>query len=160
MTTERPRIEYNDRMHRRTAFVAGLAVGYYLGARAGRERYEEIRAVLDDIPVGRAIEKARALGVGVLVNRPIASRPDSAFSIGVQQGVLNKKFRANLADAGVRAGRAETGAEITYSDKIAPRITVQPDLQWVRHAGGDRDARDRFIAALRIKIDLSPTPAE
>ena len=48
-------------MHRRTAFVAGLAVGYYLGARAGRERYEEIRAVLDDIPVGRAVEKARAL---------------------------------------------------------------------------------------------------
>ena len=61
MTTCRPRIEYNDGMHRRTAFVAGLAVGYYLGARAGRERYEEIRAVLDDIPVSRAIEKARAL---------------------------------------------------------------------------------------------------
>jgi hypothetical protein len=61
MATHRRRIEYNDGMHRRTVFVAGLAVGYYLGARAGRERYEEIRAVLDDIPVGRAIEKARAL---------------------------------------------------------------------------------------------------
>jgi hypothetical protein len=54
-------IGYNDGMHRRTVFVAGMAVGYYLGARAGRERYEEIRAVLDDIPVARAIEKARAL---------------------------------------------------------------------------------------------------
>jgi hypothetical protein len=49
-------------MHRRTAFVAGLAVGYYFGTRAGRERYEEIRAVLDDLPVGRVVEKARALG--------------------------------------------------------------------------------------------------
>jgi len=49
-------------MQRRTAFVAGLAVGYYFGARAGRERYEEIRAVLDDIPVARVMEKARALG--------------------------------------------------------------------------------------------------
>jgi hypothetical protein len=49
-------------MHKRTAFVAGLAVGYYFGSRAGRERYEEIRAVLDDIPVGRMLEKARALG--------------------------------------------------------------------------------------------------
>jgi hypothetical protein len=48
-------------MHRRTAFVAGLAVGYYLGTRAGRERYEEIRAVLDDLPIGRAAEKVRAL---------------------------------------------------------------------------------------------------
>ena len=49
-------------MQRRTAFVAGLAVGYYFGTRAGRERYEEIRSVLDDIPIGRVIEKARALG--------------------------------------------------------------------------------------------------
>jgi nitric oxide synthase oxygenase domain/subunit len=48
-------------MHRRTAFVAGLAVGYYLGARAGRERYEQIRAVLDDLQVDRALEKGRAL---------------------------------------------------------------------------------------------------
>ncbi|MDQ1535208.1 MAG: hypothetical protein QOF28_2969 [Actinomycetota bacterium] len=58
----RSAIGYNDGMQRRTAFVAGLAVGYYFGARAGRERYEEIRAVLDDIPVGRVVEKARALG--------------------------------------------------------------------------------------------------
>jgi hypothetical protein len=48
-------------MHRRTAFVAGLAVGYYLGAQAGRERYEQIRAVLDDLKVDRAVEKGRAL---------------------------------------------------------------------------------------------------
>ena len=61
ITTCSPSIGYNGGMHRRMVFVAGLAVGYYFGARAGRERYEEIRAVLDDIPVGRAVEKARAL---------------------------------------------------------------------------------------------------
>jgi hypothetical protein len=55
-------IDYNGGMQRRTAFVAGLAVGYYFGTRAGRERYEEIRSVLDDIPIGRVVEKARALG--------------------------------------------------------------------------------------------------
>jgi hypothetical protein len=48
-------------MHRRTAFVAGLAVGYYFGTQAGRERYEQIRAVLDDLQVNRAVEKGRAL---------------------------------------------------------------------------------------------------
>jgi hypothetical protein len=55
------RIGYNVGMHRRTAFVSGLAVGYYLGSRAGRERYEQIRAVLDEIPIGPAVEKAQAL---------------------------------------------------------------------------------------------------
>lgn len=97
---------------------------------------------------------------GVLIARPFASRPDSQLSFGLQQGVLNSKFRDNLRDEGVRPGRAESGAEITYSDRLTRRITVQPDLQWVRHAGGDRDAKDRFIAALRISIDLSPIPAE
>jgi nitric oxide synthase oxygenase domain/subunit len=48
-------------MHRKTAFVTGLAVGDYLGARAGRERYEQIRAVLDDLQIDRALEKGRAL---------------------------------------------------------------------------------------------------
>jgi hypothetical protein len=60
-TTSSSPIGYNDGMQKRVAFVTGLAVGYYFGARAGRERYEEIRAVLDDIPFGRAVEKARAL---------------------------------------------------------------------------------------------------
>lgn len=97
---------------------------------------------------------------GLLVARPFASRPDSAFSIGVQQSVLNRKFRDNLRDAGLRPARAESGAEITYSDRLTRRITVQPDLQWVHHAGGDRDAKDRVIAAVRVKVDLSPSPAE
>ena len=48
-------------MHRRTAFAAGLAVGYFLGTRAGRERYEQIRAVLEDLQVDRMAEKGRAL---------------------------------------------------------------------------------------------------
>ena len=48
-------------MHRKTAFVTGLAVGYDLGTRAGRERYEQIRAVLDDLQIDRALEKGRAL---------------------------------------------------------------------------------------------------
>ena len=97
---------------------------------------------------------------GVLIARPFEGRPASQLSIGVQQGLLDGKFRANLRDGGVRASRAESGAEITYSDRLSRRITVQPDLQWVHNAGGDRRARDRVIAALRIQIDLSPTPAE
>jgi hypothetical protein len=48
-------------MHRKTAFIAGLATGYYLGARAGRERYEQIRSVLDGLQVNRVLEKGRAL---------------------------------------------------------------------------------------------------
>jgi hypothetical protein len=48
-------------MRFRTGAIAGFAVGYYLGARAGRERYEQLRRVLDALPLGPAVEKAQAL---------------------------------------------------------------------------------------------------
>jgi hypothetical protein len=54
-------MRYNVAMRRRTAFLAGLAAGYYLGTQAGRERYEQIQAVLRDLKVDRALEKGRAL---------------------------------------------------------------------------------------------------
>lgn len=33
----------------RAGLLIGLGVGYYLGTRAGRERYEQIRAALDRV---------------------------------------------------------------------------------------------------------------
>lgn len=94
---------------------------------------------------------------GVRVDRPFASRPDSALSLGFQQGRLSPKFRANLGDEGVAPASAESGVELTYSDRIAPRVTLQPDLQWIHNAGGDRNAEDTWVAALRLRIDLGPS---
>jgi porin len=39
---------------------------------------------------------------GVLVEHVFASRPDSAFSIGVNQAFLSRKYRDNALDAGQR----------------------------------------------------------
>lgn len=89
---------------------------------------------------------------GVLIDTPLASRPDSQISIGAYQGVLGDKHRANEADAGVRAARAETGFEITYSDQITPWLRVQPDLQIVLDPGGDRDRDDLWVVGLRFEI--------
>jgi hypothetical protein len=54
-------MRYNVAMRRRTAFLAGLTVGYYFGTQAGRERYEQIQAVLGDLKVDLVLEKSRAL---------------------------------------------------------------------------------------------------
>ncbi len=92
---------------------------------------------------------------GVRVDKPVASRPDSALSIGVEQGLLDRKFRANLRDQFTDSSRAETGIEVTYSDKVGSRVTLQPDLQWIHHAGGDRGIPDRWVAGLRVRIELA-----
>lgn len=91
---------------------------------------------------------------GVLVERVWASRPDSAFSIGVEQGRLSSKQRANTLDEGLTPARAESSVEITYSDKVAPRVALQPDVQVIRRAGGDQDARTVVVMALRMTLDL------
>jgi len=67
-------------MQRRTAFVAGLAVGYYFGTQAGRERYEQIRAFLDDLQINRAIEKGRAL-LELAVVRVQEARDDRSATV-------------------------------------------------------------------------------
>ena len=74
--------------------------------------------------------------------------------------MLAGKFRDNLRDEGVDASTAESGIEITYSDRLTNRLTVQPDVQWIRDAGGDRAASDRWMVALRIKIELGGHAAE
>jgi porin len=91
---------------------------------------------------------------GVLVAKVFAARPDSAFSIGVERGNLSSKQRANTRDAVVSPADAESSVEITYSDKLAPRVALQPDLQLIRHAGGDQDARTVVVLALRLTVDL------
>jgi porin len=90
---------------------------------------------------------------GLRVDRVFASRPDSAFSIGVHQGLIADKARANARDAGISPADSEAGLEITYSDTIG-RLTVQPDLQVVRHPGGDRGADHVMVAAIRFAVDL------
>jgi len=42
----------------RTGAVIGFAVGYYFGAKAGRERYEQLRKMLDR--AGPQVTKVRA----------------------------------------------------------------------------------------------------
>lgn len=89
---------------------------------------------------------------GVLIARVFDARPDSQISFGVNQGRLSDKHRANEVDVGVNAAAAETGFELTYSDQITPWLRVQPDLQFVIDAAGDRDRDDLWVAGLRIAI--------
>ncbi len=90
---------------------------------------------------------------GLRFDRPIASRPDSAFSVGVHRGALSPKARANARVTGVEPAGGEEGLEITWSDRIGP-VTVQPDLQIVRSPGGDREADPVVVAAIRLSIAL------
>jgi porin len=90
---------------------------------------------------------------GLRWDHVMPSRPQSAFSVGLHQGRLSKKYRANIRDAGALPGKAESGLEVTYSDTIG-RLSVQPDLQIVRHPGGERKRRNAVVAGVRFTLAL------
>lgn len=47
-------------MRGRILFVVGLGVGYVLGAKAGRQRYEQIASTADKLWNSKAVAKPRA----------------------------------------------------------------------------------------------------
>lgn len=90
---------------------------------------------------------------GVLVEQVFESRPDSAFSVGVNQAFLSGKFRDNAFDAGQRLTHSESAVEVTYSDKIGP-VTIQPDLQYVKNPGADGGVGNALVAILRFGVSF------
>jgi hypothetical protein len=59
----------------RAGLVVGLAIGYYFGTKAGRERYEQIRRLLQNARDGRTFEKAQAaveLGLERIRQQPLS----------------------------------------------------------------------------------------
>ena len=91
---------------------------------------------------------------GVLVRRVFEGRPDSLLSLGVNQGLLSEGYRRNRIDLGASMANAEMQAELTYSDRLSPHVTVQPDLQYIRRPGGERSIEDAVVAGVRVTIDL------
>ncbi|MBU3079255.1 carbohydrate porin [Sphingomonas quercus] len=90
---------------------------------------------------------------GLLVDRPLAGRPNSLFSIGANQGYLSKGYRRNLTDDGIGVRKAETAAEVTFSDQIIPHLTLQPDFQWIFSPGGEQDRRRSIAVAMRMTVE-------
>ena len=89
-----------------------------------------------------------------MVERILKDRPDSAFSVGVQQGYLSSKMRATMIGGGIDASNADTGFEVTYSDRLNDRITLQPDVPIILDPGDESGADPVVVLALRVTVEL------
>jgi porin len=93
--------------------------------------------------------------LGLLVERPFAGRPASAFSLGIGSGVLSNTYRKANPAGNPPLEEGETVFEVTYSDQILPGVTVQPDFQYVANPAADPTMKDAIVLGLRLTIDLS-----
>lgn len=155
---------YSDRQpHIRRLDAAGApagthARGVYVVAEWPVVRWSEDHALTGFVRAGASDGRTTPFRggwqAGLLWSAPFRSRPESAISIGANQGVLAKGWRRNMRDLGVRTAWAETAFELTASDRLAPHLTLQPDLQLVLDPGGDRRRGSALVSSLRITLDF------
>lgn len=72
-------MRYHRKMRFRLGLALGFGAGYYLGAKAGRERYEQIRSALARLRGARPVEKLRA-GAELAAQRVRSRPPGSPLS--------------------------------------------------------------------------------
>lgn len=103
-------------MRGKAALVVGLVAGYVLGARAGRERYEQIKAqaekVWDQPAVQGQVEKVKAFGVSALKSVPgvVWKGAKSVTGAASQSGTVQERAE--------RAGRAAQKSAHEVADVV------------------------------------------
>ncbi len=102
---------------------------------------------------GRTTSYLGGWQAGVLASPAFAGRPDSAFSVGVNQGLINSRERANARDLGGTPSNGESALEITYADKIGENLTLQPDLQFIHNPGADTERDAVVVATMRATLE-------
>ena len=92
-------------MRGKAGLVVGLAIGYVLGTRAGRERYEQIKTqwlrLWNTDPVQKQVTKAKELAKSAALSLP-STLWDSAVKVG--RAAASKGTAGQKLDAAVRAG--------------------------------------------------------
>ena len=93
-------------MRGKVGLVIGLAAGYVLGARAGRERYEQIKAQVDKVwnlePVQEQVGKAKEFAKSTAMALP-STLWDSA--VKVTKAATSKGTPGQKLDAAIRTGK-------------------------------------------------------
>ncbi|MFC3173880.1 carbohydrate porin [Novosphingobium bradum] len=89
---------------------------------------------------------------GLLLTQALPGRPASRLSAGFHAGFIAPKYRANLADAGDSQRPVEAGWEVTGEDQLAPWLTIQPDLQFIRDTTRLPGSRDALVMTLRLTL--------
>lgn len=92
---------------------------------------------------------------GVLIDQPLAGRPNSALSFGVSQGWVSDAWRDLSAAGGAPLDRTETQVELTFSDELAPGLFIQPDLQLILDPGAEPGRDPVVVLGLRLTYQLS-----
>jgi hypothetical protein len=115
-------------MRGKVGLVIGLAAGYVLGARAGRERYEQIKAQVDKVwnlePVQEQVGKAKEFAKSTAMALP-STLWDSA--VKVTKSATSKGTPGQKLDAAIRTGQGQAADVSAAAEKSARAVRDAAD---------------------------------
>lgn len=115
-------------MRGKAGLVVGLAVGYVLGTRAGRERYEQIKAqaakLWNAAPVQKQVDKAKQFAASSAM-----ALPSTLWSsaVKVTKAVRSQGTPGQRLDAAVQAGKESVDAVSTAADTSVAAVKEAAD---------------------------------
>ena len=115
-------------MRGKVGLVIGLAAGYVLGARAGRERYEQIKAQVDKVwnlePVQEQVGKAKEFAKSTAMALP-STLWDRA--VKVTKSATSKGTPGQKLDAAIRTGQGQAADVSAAAEKSARAVRDAAD---------------------------------
>lgn len=115
-------------MKGKIGIVVGLAAGYVLGSRAGRERYEQIKAgylkLWNTAPVQKQVATVKELGKSAALALPSALW-DGA--VKVTRAASRSGSPGQRLDSAIRAGRASADDVARGAEKTAAEVKKAAD---------------------------------
>jgi porin len=142
-----------DPLMRKAWGVYGMMEAHVFGSEDGPSLDAFLRGGASD---GRTSDFSWAAHTGILYGPVWPGRDDSALSLGLRYARTSTPFRDTMRAAGETPSRHEYGLELTYADRIAPFLMLQPDIQIVGNPGGVAGAPAALITTLRITIEMPP----
>ena len=86
----------------------------------------------------------------------IPGRPADVAALGLAHARFGSYFAdaARLTDPANPAPDFEQAIEFAYAINLSAHLTIQPDLQFIRHPGGSPAQRDAFLFHLRVSTSF------
>lgn len=90
-------------------------------------------------------------GTGLVVNGPFQHRPNDQIGIALALVVMGRPYRQLLIDDGLGVEN-ERIIEMTYRAAVNDWLTLQPNLQLVKHPSGTSSIDDAVVFGLRFEL--------
>jgi porin len=93
-----------------------------------------------------------AVDTGVAWTGPVPGRPQDVAALGLAHARFSRRFAdgVRLADPAATTPDFEQVIELSYTVALNENLTIQPDLQFIRHPGGSAAQRNALVFLLRL----------